>query len=763
MAGVLSYALTLDVSQMQAALQASGVAITLNGVALQGLGATATQSSATAARGMQAIATSTRSASGGAAAMINRLSAAGLVATNIVSGAKAVGTAWQATSRFFANGGVAGALARVRGALGTIAADPAMRRLAIAAAAAAAATLGIVASVRLVRAGFGTLTGAARTTFNGISNGARGAASAVGKITGASMLGPLAAIAAPLGLATVAFKAFTKAADFESLEVGFTTVLGSATAAKDMLEKIRDTAASTPFGITELAQSAKSLLAVTAREDITPTLRMIGDLASAAQRPITDLASMYAKIKGSDNVQGEDLNQLSDALPGSLQEFVKVLKVDSVAAVRKLGEEGKITGAALDQVFINLTSKGGIAFGAMQAQSKTTNGLISTLKDAFDSLLVTLGKPITDFLKPFIESNTARLETLTAKAAAFFAILKGASENGNLGEVLGASLNLAFITGINTLSGGIRGIAAYLASSLPVVFKTAVDQLTSPRIRAFFENIFNGIGAILISKLQSAASAFSAVIGRTESANKLAATSKFNAAAGGDYFQEASKALSAANLGETFTEMGEALRQANEAGQKAAAAATSEPFVDPAPAFARLIAAASKADADALNQFLNPAVKKAAAETSALTSTFKGLKNAVDATKPKAPKPEKPAAAENAPAGNDAPAEPPAKRRGILNVAASAAARLARRQQRGSGGFTLGNTDRLALADLRKRQLKQGLTPDAAAAQLARGSAAADPGKDRRAERKALKAAGGDPLLMAVRDIQKRFETLATA
>lgn len=759
MAGVLSYALTLDTSQMQAALQASGIAITVNGVALQSLGVTATQSSATAARGMQAIATSTRSASGGAAAMINKLSAAGLVATNIVSGAKAVGTAWQATSRFFANGGVAGALARVRAGLGTIAADPAMRRLAIAAAAAAAATLGIVASVRLVRAGFGTLTGAARSTFNGISNGARGAASAVGKITGASMLGPLAAIAAPLGLATVAFKAFTKAADFESLEVGFTTVLGSATAAKDMLEKIRETAASTPFGINELAQSAKSLLAVTDREDITPTLRMIGDLASAAQRPVTELASMYAKIKGSDNVQGEDLNQLSDALPGSLQEFVKVLKVDSVAAVRKLGEEGKITGAALDQVFLNLTSKGGIAFGAMQAQSKTTNGLLSTLKDAFDSLLVTLGKPITDFLKPFIESNTTRLELLTAKAAAFFALLSGASKNGNLGEFIGASLQLAFINGINTLSGGIRSVVAYLGAALPVVFKAAVDELTSERTQLFFTGLFQGIGNILESKLLSAGAEFSRLIGRSRIADDLDKQAEASGVRSGNYFTLAKAALATAELGGTMEKITAAIEAANSIGIFAANVANEQPLIDPTEAQARFKEAGAKADATALNQFLTPEMKKAAEEVAKLTSTFKGLDAVVKDTKPGVP----PAAPDATSTGNEAPTEPPAKRRGILDVTQTALARIRRRGAGDVLGKTLGNTDRLAIQNLRQRRLKQGLTPDAAAAQLARGNGAADPGKVRRDERKELKAAGGDPLLMAVRDIQKRFETLATA
>ena len=71
----------------------------------------------------------------------------------------------------------------------------------------------------------------------------RGMAGAAGSATRAvaGLVGKIAAIAVPLGAAGLAFKAFTKAADFESLEVGFTTVLGSATAAKTPTKTITKT------------------------------------------------------------------------------------------------------------------------------------------------------------------------------------------------------------------------------------------------------------------------------------------------------------------------------------------------------------------------------------------------------------------------------------------------------------------------------------------------------------------------------------------
>jgi tape measure domain-containing protein len=107
------------------------------------------------------------------------------------------------------------------------------------------------------------------------------------------------------------------------------------------------------------------------------------------------------------------------------------------------------------------------------------------------------------------------------------------------------------------------------------------------------------------------------------------------------------------------------------------------------------------------------------------------------------------------------------KRRGVLDAAASAAARAGRRsaadvardERRGGAG---NNTDRLALADLERRR-NRPLSPAAAAEQLARGKGAADPGKTRREERAEAKQKASDPLLAAVRGIEELLETSATA
>lgn len=290
-----------------------------------------------------------------------------------------------------------------------------------------------------------------------VKNSIGGLAATVGAI-----MAPLAALVGVGAALGAAFKGVGLAAEMEGFEASFSTILGSGEDAKKVLADINKLAAQTPFALTELVGAARSLLSVTDKEGLTNTLKMVGDLSSASQKPLGELASMYSKILGGDVVQGEDLNMIGDALGGgALKEFARVLGVDSVKAVRKLGSEGKITGANLQTVFENLTAKGGMAFGAMEAQSRTFNGLLSTLKDNWDALLREFGKPIMEALKPFLQDGISLLENLQAKARSFgetvgraITVLRNAFKGGEIVSLASSGLALAAQTFVNILVKG---------------------------------------------------------------------------------------------------------------------------------------------------------------------------------------------------------------------------------------------------------------------------------------------------------------------
>lgn len=635
----------------------------------------------------------------------------------------------------------------------------------------------------------GNATGAVR----GLAGAANSTAGAIAKLAA-----PLAALAGGFS----AFKILEKAADMESLKVSFETVLGSAEAADSMLKKITATAAATPYGIEELAQASRRLLAVTDRNALVPTLRMIGDLASAAQVPIADLASMYAKIKGSDKIQGEDFEQLSNALPGSLQAFVKVLKVDSVAAVRKLGEEGRITGAALDQVFINLTTKGGMAFDGMNKQSQTTKGLLSTLSDAVSSLMVAIGTPVNDFLKPIIADNTARLEIFTIQFKAFLNLLKGASQQGQLGAFIGASLNVALIEAVNIFSAGIRGSVAYLGAALPGVFNAAVDELTQPRIVSFFENLFSGLGHILEANLKSVLADIMMTLGASGTAVRLMHDSLVARDKAPGELAAAKAAMEGGVLGDSAVRIAKALMAADKAGKAAYASAAANPLMDAAKAKAELAKVAGKISLQDANQLFNPQGPKAdpadSAEVKAKGPVLRDKDNAAKAAKDaldfqkfnaswamegrilearatgkrkiialaerevaieklklelmdKAGLNDEQAAkiAKERVKLEEAAANP-WKQKGVLSAAASDAKRA----------------EQKALQDQKREFRRQGMSPAEIAKELARGAAAADPNRARRdaaaAAAEAAKKADARKLTL-MEQINDKFGKLATA
>lgn len=123
------------------------------------------------------------------------------------------------------------------------------------------------------------------------------------------------------------------------------------------------------------------------------------------------------------------------------------------------------------------------------------------------------------------------------------------------------------------------------------------------------------------------------------------------------------------------------------------------------------------------------------------------------------------AAAEKRIAQEERAANP--KRRGLLDAAASAAARAGRRSAADVARDTrLGrdgnNTDRLALADLERRRARP-LSLAAAGEQLARGKGAADPGKPARDAKAEAKQKSSDPLLGTVKSIEEKLKNLASA
>jgi len=204
------------------------------------------------------------------------------------------------------------------------------------------------------------------------------------------------------GIANFATNTISLAGAAESAEANFTTFLGSASAAKDVLADLKKFAADTPFTQTQINGVAQSLIAFGVEaENLKPTLQTLGDLSGGNAEKFGDLARIFGQAKTTTKVYTEDLNQLAERGIPILQELAAQQGI-SEAAVRKLASEGKVGFADLEKAFASLTSEGGKFYGLMARQSKAFEGLRSTLQGNFEQLQAGIGELILPSLKKVI-------------------------------------------------------------------------------------------------------------------------------------------------------------------------------------------------------------------------------------------------------------------------------------------------------------------------------------------------------------------------
>jgi tape measure domain-containing protein len=256
--------------------------------------------------------------------------------------------------------------------------------------------------------------------FKGLKTSIAGAAAAFGGISVA---------AASIDFAKGAIKAV---ADYENVQISLETFLGSATAAKDLFAELEQFSIKTPFTPEQVNNAAKSLLAFGEPvEGLQTTLSRIGDVASATGKDFNELSVIYGKARVQGTLFAEDINQLTEAGVPVIQLFADQLGV-SAGEVKKLGSEGKISFANLEQAFTTLTSEGGRFFGLTEKLSESTSGRLSTLEGNWTELQRTVGQGVLPIFETLTEAAIAlvaglgRIPSLIEENKRLFILLAGA-------------------------------------------------------------------------------------------------------------------------------------------------------------------------------------------------------------------------------------------------------------------------------------------------------------------------------------------------
>ena len=180
--------------------------------------------------------------------------------------------------------------------------------------------------------------------------------------------------------------------EFQQLEISFGTMLKSKEKANALMAQMTELAAKTPFGLQEVSEGAKRLLAFQVpAEEVTETLRRMGDVAAGLGVPMGQLIHVYGQVKAQGKLMTNDLYQFMNAGIPIIAELSKVVG-KSETEIKDMVSVGKIGFPEVQAVIKNMTNEGGLFFNLMAEQSKSLGGQISNLQDNFDQMLNEIGK-----------------------------------------------------------------------------------------------------------------------------------------------------------------------------------------------------------------------------------------------------------------------------------------------------------------------------------------------------------------------------------
>ena len=230
-----------------------------------------------------------------------------------------------------------------------------------------------------------SLNRSANTAGSGVSGMASQFAAANAKAT------VLANMLTSLGTKAVGFaKDFVEMgisynAQIEKYTTGFTNMLGSAQAAQEAMQAIQEDAARTPFDVASLTQANQLL--ISAGENAAYSRKVInalGDAVSATGGGNAELSRMAANLQQIANVgKAATIDIKQFAYAGiNIYQVLADYTGKSVQEVQKM----TISYDLLSQALIAASEEGGRYYNAMDTQSQTMNGRISTLKDNVSQL-----------------------------------------------------------------------------------------------------------------------------------------------------------------------------------------------------------------------------------------------------------------------------------------------------------------------------------------------------------------------------------------
>lgn len=181
-------------------------------------------------------------------------------------------------------------------------------------------------------------------------------------------------------------------AEMEQYTTSLEVMLGSASKASAMIEKMRDFAAKTPLTLENVISGGSLLMSYGVDEsNLIDTMTKLGDLASGNAEKMDRITLAYGQMLAKGKVTGEELMQMTEAgvpLQTALAESIGVTGEE----FSKMVSAGKVGIDDLNKAITELTTGNGKFAGMMEKQSQTMHGMLSTLQDNVSEFFRKMGE-----------------------------------------------------------------------------------------------------------------------------------------------------------------------------------------------------------------------------------------------------------------------------------------------------------------------------------------------------------------------------------
>lgn len=224
------------------------------------------------------------------------------------------------------------------------------------------------------------------------NNGMESFANSTDKASGKSLSGAIAQGTVMAGVFSKLYSAALSAAEglissgieynaqIESYRVGLTNMLGDAEAANAAMQAIQEDAARTPFSVDSLTQANQLLISAGENAEYSRKVIMaLGDAVSATGGGNAELSRMAANLQQIANVGKASAIDIKQFAYAGINVY-QVLADYTGKTVQEV-QNMTISYDLLSNALIAASEEGGRYYNAMNTQSQTMNGRVSTLKD----------------------------------------------------------------------------------------------------------------------------------------------------------------------------------------------------------------------------------------------------------------------------------------------------------------------------------------------------------------------------------------------